>query len=83
MQYSKTLGIMINEFDNAESNTVKDFNDKFYLSPLTGFDDCDTLEIGEPITSMTRIVIVGNKTIHLDFRPLRSEIVEEINEEEK
>ena len=84
MQYSKTLGNMINEFDNSPNSTVKEFNQIFFLSPIALANEDDVVDIGEPTTAFTRLITINNtSTFFHDFRPLRSEIVEDILEEKE
>ena len=74
--YINSLGQRINTFDNSDG-TLKTFNEIFYLSPISGFVDNASVEIGDPVTSMTRVVIVNGIEIMHDFRPLNSEVVTE------
>lgn len=57
----KTIGDRLNEFENAQEQTVKTFNTIFFEVPLTNYNDNDIVSIGE-ITSnaTTRQILINN-----------------------
>jgi hypothetical protein len=57
----RTIGDRLSEFDNAEFQTVKTFNQIFDDVPLTGYEDSDTVTIGElTSSSTTRLLTINN-----------------------
>lgn len=72
--YINSLGQRINTFDNSDGS-LRTFNELFYLSPIHGFVDDADVEIGEPVTSMSRLITVNGIQFVHDFRPLNSEVV--------
>lgn len=64
----KTIGQRINEFDNMAIQNVRTFNQVFPDVPLTGFNDNDTVTIGDiTLNATTRNVTINNTTIEHSF----------------
>ena len=63
------VGVFINKFESLPSQTVKDFNDIFVLSPIMG-DDSHEVEIGEYVGGLTRKIMVnGEEMFHVFISP--------------
>ena len=82
MIYSKSIGDLIKEFENSEVNDVKTFNKVFFLSPLLNFDSDLIVEIGEPSNNLNRVISVNDLCFVHDFRPLKSDFFDELNNDE-
>ena len=63
-----TIGTRINLFDSLLVSSVYEFNLLFKDVPLTGFNDSDSVTIGEiSKVSTMRLVTINNETIEHSF----------------
>lgn len=57
----RTIGDRLSEFDNSLEQDVQTFNKLFNDCPLTGYNETDTVTIGDiTANAVTRLILINN-----------------------